>query len=72
MACLTGNGECARGPSHSMTWAEPSADDIFTAKRILIDTVLPEWAERAGGAWVAKWNDSVGKVAKIKLAVPGE
>lgn len=72
VACLTGNGDCARGPSHNMTWAEPSADDIFAAKRILIDTVLPEWAERAGSEWVQKWNASVGKVAKIKLAVPGE
>ena len=72
VACLTGNGDCTRGPSHSMTWAEPSADDIFAAKRILIDTVLPEWTERAGSEWVKKWNASVGKVAKIKLAVPGE
>lgn len=72
IACLTGNGDCARGPSHSMTLAEPSADDIFDAKRILLDKVLPEWSERAGSEWVKKWNASVGKVMKLQVAVAGE
>ncbi|GAA0826667.1 TRAP transporter substrate-binding protein [Marinomonas arenicola] len=72
VACLTGNGECSRGASHNMTLVEPSEADLAYAKTILTEKVLPDWADRAGSHWVKRWNDSVGKVVGIQVAVKGE
>ncbi|MEO9274437.1 TRAP transporter substrate-binding protein [Marinomonas sp. 5E14-1] len=72
VACLTGNASCARGPSRNMTLVEPSSSDIFTAKRILIEKVLPEWADRAGSKWVKQWNASVGKIVNLEISGTGK
>lgn len=65
VACLTGTGDCP-GEKHSMTLVEVSDTDVATAREILISKVLPDWAERAGGEWGARWNDTVGKVTGVK------
>jgi TRAP-type C4-dicarboxylate transport system substrate-binding protein len=67
-ACLTGNGECPAGKPASMKLVEASAEDIAAARKILTDTVLPEWAERAGADWVKRWNDTVGKTTGVTVA----
>lgn len=67
-ACLTGNGECPAGKPASMKLVEASETDITTARKILTETVLPEWAERAGPDWVKRWNDSVGKTTGVTVA----
>ena len=67
IACLTGNGECPAGESRSMTLVEASAADFEKAREILTSEVLPEWAERAGDDWAARWNDSVGKVVGVSI-----
>jgi TRAP-type C4-dicarboxylate transport system substrate-binding protein len=67
IACLTGNGECPSGEARSMTLVEVSDADFATAREILTTEVLPEWAERAGGDWAARWNDSVGKVVGVTI-----
>jgi TRAP-type C4-dicarboxylate transport system substrate-binding protein len=66
IACLTGNGDCA-GEKRSMTLVEVSDADFQKARDILTSEVLPEWAERAGGDWAARWNDSVGKVVGVTI-----
>ena len=48
VACLTGNGECASGEARSMTLVEVSDADFEKARGVLVDKVLPDWAERAG------------------------
>lgn len=68
VACLTGNGDCPAGDPAGMTLVEVSEADIAKAKDILTTTVLPEWVERAGKDWVARWNDSVG--ATVGVTVP--
>ena len=60
IACLTGSGECARGPAASMTLVEVSAEDQARAVSILEEKILPDWSQRAGGDWAKKWNDTVG------------
>ena len=65
IACLTGNGECTAGEARSMTLVEVSDADFDHAREILTTEVLPEWAERAGGDWAARWNDSVGQVVGV-------
>lgn len=67
IACLTGNGECPSGDARSMTLVEVSDADFAKARDILTSEVLPEWAERAGGDWAARWNDSVGKVVGVSI-----
>jgi TRAP-type C4-dicarboxylate transport system substrate-binding protein len=67
IACLTGNGECPSGDARSMALVEVSDADFTRARDILTSEVLPEWAERAGGDWAARWNDSVGKVVGVEI-----
>lgn len=67
IACLTGNGDCAAGDPASLKLVEPSEADIAAARAILTDTVLPEWAERAGDDWAKRWNDSVGQVVGVSI-----
>lgn len=67
IACLTGTGDCASGDAASMTLVEASAEDTETASRILTEEVLPEWAERAGGDWAARWNESVGQAVGVTI-----
>ena len=67
IACLTGNGECASGEARSMTLVEVSDADFGRARDVLTNEVLPEWAERAGGDWAARWNESVGAVVGVTI-----
>lgn len=67
IACLTGNGDCPAGEARSMTLVEISEDDFNGAREILIGQVLPDWAERAGGDWASRWNDSVGQAVGVKI-----
>ncbi len=67
IACLTGNGECPAGESRSMTLVEVSDADFERARDILTSEVLPEWAERAGGDWAKRWNESVGQVVGVTI-----
>ena len=67
IACLTGNGDCPAGESRGMALVEVSDEDFAKAREILTGEVLPEWAERAGGDWAQRWNDSVGKVVGVTI-----
>ena len=67
IACLTGNGECPSGETRSMVLVEASDADFAKARDILTTEVLPEWAERAGADWAARWNDSVGAVVGVTI-----
>ena len=67
VACLTGNGECASGEARSMTLVEVSDADFEKARGVLVDKVLPDWAERAGGDWGTRRNESVGAVVGVTI-----
>lgn len=69
IACLTGNGACPSGDTRSMTLVEVSDADFANARNVLIDQVLPEWAERAGKDWAERWNADVGSVVGVTLAI---
>ncbi len=68
IACLTGNGDCPAGESHSMTLVDVSEADFDTARAVLVDQVLPEWAERAGAEWAERWNTTVGSAVGVTIA----
>ena len=67
IACLTGNGDCASGEARAMTLVEVSDADFEKARGVLVDKVLPDWAERAGGDWGTRWNESVGAVVGVSI-----
>lgn len=67
IACLTGQGDCASGEVASMALVNPSEADIATAREILTGKVLPDWAERAGGDWATRWNDTVGQAVGVSI-----
>lgn len=67
VACLTGNGECPSGDARTMVLVEASDADFTKARDILTSEVLPEWAERAGGDWAARWNASVGQIVGVTI-----
>ena len=67
IACLTGNGDCPAGDARDMTLVAVSDADFEKARDVLVNEVLPEWAERAGGDWGARWNASVGAVVGVSI-----
>lgn len=67
IACLTGNGECTRGDTRDMTLVEPTEEDSETARRVLEETVLPEWVDRAGEDWAERWNETVGETVGVQI-----
>ena len=67
IACLTG-GECEAGASASMTLVELSDEDKAQALAVLEETILPDWAERAGGEWATRWNETVGEALNVSIA----
>ena len=69
VACLTGNGEWASGDARAMTLVEVSDADFEKARGVLVDKVLPDWAERAGDEWASRWNDTVGAAVGVKIGM---
>ena len=67
IACLTGNGDCPSGDARSMTLVEVSDADFAKAREVLVSEVLPDWAERAGSDWSARWNDTVGATVGVSI-----
>jgi len=67
IACLTGSGECAAGASASMTLVELNEADQARAIEVLEASILPDWAERAGGDWAQRWNESVGAALGVTI-----
>lgn len=68
VACLTGTGACPYGDARDMVLVEATAADFTEARRILETEVMPDWADRAGEAWAARWNETVGQVVGLTLA----
>jgi TRAP-type C4-dicarboxylate transport system substrate-binding protein len=67
IACLTGNGECPSGDARDMTLVEVSDADFERAREVLVNTVLPDWAERAGDDWAKRWNETVGATVGVTI-----
>lgn len=69
IACLTGNGDCS-GEKRNMILVEATDADMQTARDALVNSVLPDWAERAGADWAQRWNESVGQTVGITVELP--
>ena len=69
VACLTGTADCPYGEARDMILVDASEADFETARNILISEVLPDWAARAGNDWAQRWNESVGAVVGVTVAL---
>lgn len=67
LTCLTGSGDCPLGEPAKMTLVPATDADRAFARKVLVETVLPDWAERAGGDWKSRWNASVGNAAGVQI-----
>ncbi|MFC6669982.1 hypothetical protein [Marinobacterium aestuariivivens] len=63
--CLTGNGECKRGESASMTLVATSEADVAYAASRLEKNVIPAWANRVDDASVNEWNSTIGAITGL-------
>nr|WP_138466688.1 TRAP transporter substrate-binding protein [Poseidonocella sp. HB161398] len=68
LACLSGAEACEDPVGAEMALVDFSEADLEKVRSVLTGTVLPDWAERAGADWVARWNGSVGKVTGVAIA----
>ena len=50
-----------------MTLVEVSDADFARAREVLVNTVLPDWAERAGDDWAKRWNETVGATVGVTI-----
>ena len=50
-----------------MTLVELGEADQARAVEVLEASILPDWAERAGGDWAQRWNDSVGAALGVRI-----
>ena len=54
--------------ARGMTLVEVSDADFAKARNVLVNEVLPDWADRAGADWASRWNESVGQVVGVTIA----
>jgi len=59
--------EYAYGEPNDLTLIEVKPEDIELAKQILMEKVLPEWAQMISEEAIDKWNKSIGKVVDITI-----
>jgi TRAP-type transport system periplasmic protein len=68
--CNIAEGDCNDGivADPPMTLVELSDDDQTLARELLLDGVLPSWAERCGADCTEAWNAEVGSIIGVEVA----
>ena len=64
--CLTGSGKCDYGKPDHLKLVKIKKSDVKLARKILVDDVLPAWAQQVGPEIVKEWNETIGKVVNLK------
>ncbi|MBU2533557.1 MAG: TRAP transporter substrate-binding protein [Alphaproteobacteria bacterium] len=60
-------GPCKYGEPGGMTAVEPNEADKAQLKKIVEDFVVARWAKRCGAECAKEWNETVGKIAGVKV-----
>ncbi len=55
-------GPCTEGEPGGMVRVDASAEDLKLLRQIMLETVLPRWAERCGNECAIQFNNTIGKV----------
>ncbi len=63
--CLSG-GACPHGTPNQLELVPITDGDRDLAKKLLVDAVLPAWAEKVDVSVVKQWNDTIGEVVGFK------
>ncbi|MFA5663783.1 TRAP transporter substrate-binding protein [Castellaniella sp.] len=63
--CNTG-GPCSEGPASDMKLIPVSDEDVELKREVLLNVVLPKWAQRCGDACADSWNQTVGKILDLQ------
>lgn len=66
--CTTNTGECRYATKANLTLVPVSGADAAARKKVMADSVVPNWAKRCGQDCTKKWNETIGKV--VGIAVP--
>ena len=60
LACEIGSDACGDGEEYHMTLVPITAADETSRRRLLTQTILPQWIRRCGDNCVTAWNDTLG------------
>jgi TRAP-type C4-dicarboxylate transport system substrate-binding protein len=61
LSCLTG-GKCPHGAPNDLEEIPVTEQDIQKAHDLLIEEVLPAWANRVGPEVTQEWNETIGQI----------
>lgn len=65
VACLTGK-ECPHGDPQNLTEVPITDEDRKKVQEVLVNSVLPAWAEKVSPETITTWNDTIGQVVGIQ------
>ncbi len=64
--CLTGQ-DCPYGAPNNLTEVPVTDEDLAKARELLIDDVIPAWANTVKPEVVREWNETIGKKVDITI-----
>lgn len=64
--CLTGQ-ECPYGAPNNLTEVPVTDEDLASARQLLIDDVIPAWANTVNPDVIREWNETIGKTVEITI-----
>lgn len=64
--CLTGR-ECPHGKPNNLTEVKVSEADLAKSRELLIQHVMPAWAQTVNPTVVNEWNETIGKKVDITI-----
>lgn len=67
--CLTGR-ECPYGAPNNLTEVPVTEEDLARARQLLINDVIPAWADTVNPDVIREWNETIGKTVDITIEHP--
>ena len=64
--CLTGQ-DCPYGAPNNLTEVPVTDEDLEKARELLVNDVIPAWANTVNPEVVREWNESIGKIVDITI-----
>jgi len=68
LACEIGSKSCRNGEMFHMNLVPITADDDARRRRLLTQTILPQWIRRCGDNCITAWNETLGTALGIEVS----